>query len=109
MQEQKAAWTERKALKEKLNALSEADLRQALLASAMRIRGTEEMLWGFWDDPAKLEQLKPEALRHVLTTVVDRIELDPTKDPLESTIHYRLPITGARVASPRGFEPRLPP
>ncbi len=56
-----------------------------------------------------LQSLSAEALRHVLTALVDRIELDPKTDPLEFAIHYRLPITGARVASPRGFEPRLPP
>ena len=101
LREQKSAWTERKALKERLSTLSERDLREALLASAMRLRGTENMLQGFWDDPSKLEQLKPAALRHVLTTLVDRIELNPKTDPLKFTIHYRLPITGARVASPR--------
>jgi hypothetical protein len=51
--------------------------------------------------------LKPEELRRVLTSLVERIELDPkTRD---FTIKYRLPVTGVKVASPRGFEPRLPP
>ena len=50
--------------------------------------------------------MKPEALRHLLTALVERVELDPKTDPLKFAIHYRLPITGARMASPQGSEPR---
>ncbi len=42
----------------------------------------------------------------LLATVVDRITLDP--DTLECQIHYRLP-KWLCMASPRGFEPLLPP
>ena len=48
-------------------------------------------------------------LRRVLHTLVDRVELDPKTREL--TLRYRLNVmpTGVKVASPRGFEPRLPP
>src|SRR6266404_3753922 len=52
-------------------------------------------------------ELKPEALRHVLTTLVERVELDPKTRDFD--IKYRLPITGVKGASPRGFEPRSAP
>ena len=47
-------------------------------------------------------------IRKVLTTIVERIELDPKTRVFK--IKYRLPVkTGVKVASPRGFEPRLLP
>lgn len=103
LREQKAEWAERKALKDRLTALNEKDLRNALLAAAVRLRGDDmEADWG-WADLANLEKLKPEALRHVLTTLVERIELDPKT--LKFTMRYRLPIVGGvKVASPRGFD-----
>lgn len=106
----KAAWAERAQLKAKLESLTEQDLRNALLASAVRRLGHDlERDWG-WADLHKLEQLRPEALRHVLTTLVERIELETEVDPKTQkrgfTIRYRLPIgTGARMASPRGLKP----
>lgn len=39
LQEQKAAWTERKALKERLLALKEEDLPHILEASGLKLRG----------------------------------------------------------------------
>ena len=65
-----------------------------------------EVDWG-WAGLSNIEQLKPEALRHVLTTLVERVELDPKTRDFD--IKYRLPITGVKGASPRRFEPRLPP
>ena len=53
------------------------------------------------------EKLKPTDLRRVISTLVERIELDPLSK--EFRMKYRLPLTGVRMASPRGFEPRLPP
>ena len=48
-------------------------------------------------------------VRRMLHTLVDRVELDPRTREL--TLRYRLPVrpTGVKLASPRGFEPRLPP
>jgi hypothetical protein len=50
-------------------------------------------------------QLKPDELRRVLTALVERIELEPATR--EFTIRYRIPVTGVKMASPRGTEPRL--
>jgi hypothetical protein len=44
--------------------------------------------WG-WAGLAKLEDLKPEALRHVLTTLVERIVLDPKTREFDSISRYR--------------------
>ena len=49
------------------------------------------------------DAVEPKAL---LNTVVSRITLDP--DTHECQIHYQLPMW-LNVASPRGFEPLLPP
>jgi hypothetical protein len=66
------------------------------------MRGDDmELDWG-WSDLPQMERLKPEVLRQVLTTLVERIDLDPKTLTFE--IHYRLPITGVKVASPRGDE-----
>jgi hypothetical protein len=69
------------------------------------MRGDDMEVDRGWSDLPKMERLKPEVLRHVLTALVERIELDPKT--LKFSIHYRLPITGVKVASPRGFEPRV--
>lgn len=58
------------------------------------------------------DKLQSGELRRVLTTLIERIELEAPKtaeSALNFTIRYRLPITGVKLASPRGFEPRLPP
>ena len=75
-------------------------------------------LRGFLDDVAgsvgslllnRLQFGSEDELRRVLSTLLDRIELDPQTRKL--TLRYRLQIkrTGVDVATPRGFEPRLPP
>jgi hypothetical protein len=107
MREEKAAWAERKALKDKLLAVDEDHLIALLAANGMRLRGADhrliDLMWGYDEGKA----LDSDQLRRVLTALVERIELDPkTRD---FTIRYRLPVTGVKVASPRGFEPRLPP
>ena len=45
-------------------------------------------------------------LRSALASQIDRVELNPLSE--RCVIHYRL-TTGVNLASPRGFEPRLPP
>ncbi|OQY72481.1 MAG: hypothetical protein B6D47_04830 [Rhodocyclaceae bacterium UTPRO2] len=51
---------------------------------------------------------EPSALRDALREFIDRIELDPVT--FDATVNWRLGhLTGVKVASPRGFEPRLPP
>lgn len=98
LREQRAAWTERKALKESLLSFDERDLRDILAATALRLRGDGEQaieLLGYPNGP----QLKPDELRRVLMALVERIELDPKTR--EFTIRYRIPVTGVKVASPR--------
>ena len=106
LSEQKAAWMERKALKEKLLAIDEGDLRRVLGATALKLRGDDphvlEMI-GYSDK----EKLAPDELRRVLTSLVERVVLDPKTRNF--AIRYRLPVPGVKVASPRGFEPLLPP
>lgn len=48
-------------------------------------------------------------VRRSLSALVRRVELDPLSRTVQA--HYRVSITssGAKVASPRGFEPLLPP
>ena len=47
-------------------------------------------------------------LKDFLATILDRVELDPEESTVQ--VCYRIPLRGGNsVASPRGFEPRLPP
>jgi site-specific DNA recombinase len=52
---------------------------------------------------------RSEALRPVILSIVDRIEIDP--ETLSGGICYRVaaPESGVKMASPRGFEPRSLP
>jgi site-specific DNA recombinase len=108
LQEQKAAWSERANLKKQLTAINEKDLRRALAATALKLRGDDQMVLDMigYDDKQRIE---PDQLRRVLTALVERVELDPKTRAF--TIRYRLPVTvpGVKLATPRGFEPRLPP
>ena len=122
LREQHAGWAERAALKRQLLSISEDDVRHVLAGRGAEIKQGEaegailDLLY-----TEKHRIAKPE-LRQVLRTIVERVELNPTTR--EFKIKYRLPVpraaapkragirkplTGAEVASPRGFEPRLPP
>ncbi len=48
-------------------------------------------------------------IKNLMPKMVERIELDPLT--LETVIHYAVRVADERplVASPRGFEPLLPP
>ena len=46
-------------------------------------------------------------LRRTLGALVQRIDLDPAARTVQ--VHYRVGLSGAKLASPRGFEPLLPP
>ena len=51
----------------------------------------------------KLAEIDREATKDVLSTMVDRITLDPVS--LDCCIHYQIGVDGRNnVASPRGFE-----
>jgi hypothetical protein len=48
------------------------------------------------------------ALKDFLVSILDRVELDPEQATLQ--VCYRIPLRGGNsLASPRGFEPLLPP
>ena len=50
----------------------------------------------------------PASLKDFLTTILDRVELDPEAASLR--LCYRIPLrSGNKLASPAGFEPALPP
>jgi hypothetical protein len=57
--------------------LTEDDLRKTLLATAVRRRGDNmDVEWG-WAGLGNLADLSHQELRHILTTLVERIVLDP--------------------------------
>ena len=56
---------------------------------------------------ATFEDLPAADRREGVREVVEHAELDPST--LTGRIGYLFPITGDKLASPRGFEPRLPP
>lgn len=57
---------------------------------------------------ANMEELDRESLKDFLSTLVERITLDPASH--ECQINYRIGVDlRNKVASPRGFEPLLPP
>ena len=98
----KALWAERSALKARLTTLTEEDLRKTLLATAVRRRGDDlDVEWG-WAGLGNLADLSHQELRHILTTLIERIVLDPATRQFD--VHYRLPVTGVQGASPRGFD-----
>jgi site-specific DNA recombinase len=56
----------------------------------------------------EIQAMDREGLKDMLASLADKVVLDPAN--LACRIHYRIGIEGRnRVASPRGFEPRLPP
>src|SRR5688500_14051705 len=71
--------------------ITEADVRVALQGLRDNLRDKEG---------------KVAELRAALASQIDRVEQDSASE--RCVIHYRL-TTGVNRASPRGFEPRLPP
>ncbi|GIX37984.1 MAG: resolvase [Silanimonas sp.] len=96
---------ERQGLVAKAEQLQlEADL--ALPAEAITLPMVQRLL------ATLAEEAKENAhsgLRASLSNLIERVELDPKT--LSATLSYRIaaPVSGARLASPRGFEPRSPP
>ena len=78
-------------LEKKSLQISETDVRVALRGLLDDLRHKAE---------------KVTELRTALASQIDRVVLDPVTE--RCVIHYRL-TTGVNLASPRGFEPRLPP
>ena len=60
------------------------------------------------DLSATLAELPLDEQRDVLRGFIEHVEIDPAT--LEGRICYHFSaLSGDKVASPRGFEPRLPP
>ncbi len=107
LREQKAAWAERAALKERLLTIDADEIRTMLSINGLELREGGGVFYLLGESEER--RLDAGELRRVLHTLVDRVELDPKTREL--TVHYRLNVkpTGVKLASPRGFEPRLPP
>ncbi|PHS23532.1 MAG: hypothetical protein COA83_09840 [Methylophaga sp.] len=56
----------------------------------------------------QLDSLDSENLKDFIRKIVDRIVIDP-ENQTRMLIHYSINIRGFNMASPRGFEPLLPP
>lgn len=88
--------------------LGEAELhsQQAEVISPWSAADGQRLLSTLRDSlEADREQGQVRRLRDTLAELIDRIEYDP--EHRQAIVHSRL--TGINVASPRGFEPRLPP
>ena len=97
---------EREALSKVLNDLNrEAESGQLL--SNITEKQVAKLLAGIAVD---FEGQDRESLKDFISNLVDKIIMDP--EQLSCWIHYKIPTSTQRwdsVASPRGFEPRLPP
>ena len=88
----------------------EADALQREADRARAARSmTEAQLYEHLDTlAAGMEKLDRERLKDFLQAVLERVTADPDDETLQ--LHYRIPLQSRlKVASPRGFEPRLPP
>jgi site-specific DNA recombinase len=85
-------------------ATMEDAARQAKAMAMVTEGDVRRMLDALAEDLATLDR---EHLKDFLSSVVERITLDPATRAGE--IRYRLAATGFKVASPRGFEPRFIP
>jgi hypothetical protein len=54
-----------------------------------------------------MHELPRENLKDLFATMLDKVVLDPDEDTVQ--LHYRIALCRDNGASPRGFEPRLPP
>ena len=69
----------------------------------------EEAIAPVLDDLAeRLADADPARVKDFLPEIIERVALDPAT--LECRIHYRIAVQSRhKLASPRGFEPLLPP
>ena len=99
LREQKAAWAERAALKKQLQTIDADDVRELLILNGVELRdggGTFQLLGS-----SEEHRLDAGQLRRVLSTLLDRVELEPRTREL--TLRYRLNVkpTGVKLASRR--------
>jgi hypothetical protein len=102
LEEIQEAEPERNAL---LGQIDEAD-RERRAAEVLRAISAADVRTILSGLAGQLEAADRESLKDFLSGLVERIDL--TADASQCVIHYRI-STGDSVASPRGFEPRLPP
>jgi hypothetical protein len=99
---------QRAELKKQLDGIKKSDVRTMLSANAWDLReglsGENSTIYLVYGDEYAMDR---DSMRQVLASTVSKIVLDPKTR--EFRIQYRLPLTGVKMASPRGFEPRLPP
>jgi site-specific DNA recombinase len=83
----------------------ETRLKQARAIAGITERDVVAILDNLANDLATLDAVQ---LREFVRAIVTRIVMDA--GDLTCRIHYEIPaVSGDRLASPRGFEPRLPP
>ncbi len=83
----------------------ETRLRQARAIAGITERDVELLLEGMAED---MTTLNPAELRDFLRDSIGRVVLDEAT--LSCRIYYEIPaVSGDKMATPRGFEPRLPP
>ena len=101
-------------LGELIDRKTEIDEKSATLASqvaenrVLRCVTEEDVRLILSDLVTHIADLERAELKGPLRVLLAKIVLDPGS--LNARIHYAIPAaTGVMVASPRGFEPRLPP
>ncbi|WP_350165993.1 recombinase family protein [Algiphilus sp.] len=96
---------ERKALAEEISRIEAEHSQHAALAHVTEDQ-VREILDGLAGDHDTLDSGQ---LRALLRSLLERIEIDPASN--ECRVSYAIPCAdvGANMASPRGFEPLLPP
>jgi hypothetical protein len=113
LEQQQADVAGRRAVKQRLSSVTEESLAHLMLSlNIFAVREFKDTS----DDPLLevpefVEEMNEQsvearsAMRRKLTSLLDRVTFDPVSR--QAVLHYRL--TGVEMASPRGFEPRLPP
>jgi site-specific DNA recombinase len=83
----------------------EADDQRAAEATSLNEASVSKMLANLANE---LQEYDRGSLKDFLSTVLDRVHLDP--EAMSCQLHYRISVPRRnKLASPRGFEPRLPP
>ncbi len=96
---------ERRQLLSAINELDEQSSAENYLASLTEfdIKRALDQLF------KELHALDRESLKDFICRIVERVVVAADKKNPRMVIHYRIHIRGFNMASPRGFEPLLPP
>lgn len=94
----------RRGLAEEINRIE----REHALQSALRGVTREQIAERVQELAEEVADADQSRLKGILQAAIERIVLDPQS--LECRVHYRIPLERTlSMASPRGFEPMLPP